>query len=226
MGGATEQIPHQPGPAAVLEPTVLPIAYDVQVEGEAHVLGQLLQQVDAVTIATFLVILRDRRVWCRKVLEQSLQDRGLVGERVEAQLSRGTLAVPVHLAGKHERVLHQCHHTHVQPRRSPPVAPAAGARMAGPRPLVQEHFPLAPAPHAGPGGLAERVQLQGPDVVVGLGDDALAVGVSGDETALTLEGRVGQKSEGGANEEGGVRGMQKNRRMNKTRFPSWIYAKK
>lgn len=168
MGGATEQVPHQPRPAAILQTSVLAIAHDVEVKGEAHVLRQLLQKVDAVTIATLLIVLGNRHVWRSQVLEELLQDRGLVGEWVQAQLSCGTQAVPVHLPGEDERVLHQRHHAHVQPQRATPLASSTRTLVTRPRPLVHHHPPSAPASHTRPRWLSQRVQLEGPDVVMSL----------------------------------------------------------
>ena len=210
MGGATEQVPNQPRPAAVLQTSILPIAHDVEVKGEAHVLRQLLQEVDAVSIATLLVVLGDRHVWSSQVVEKLLQDRGLVGERVQAQLSRGTQAVPVHLPGEHEGVFHQRHHAHVQPRRSAPLAPGAGTPGTRPRPPLHQQFPSAPASHAGPRRLSQRVQLEGPDVVMSLRHQSSTAGACGHEAAAAVKGRVGQKpeEEEDKEEDGGQDGQQ------------------
>ena len=62
VGSATEQIPHQSCPATVLKAPILPVAHNVEVKGEAHVLSQLLQQVDAVTVTTLLVVRGNRCV--------------------------------------------------------------------------------------------------------------------------------------------------------------------
>lgn len=59
VGRSAQQVPHQarpaPGPA---QSAVLAVAHDVEVEGEAHVLRQFLQKVDAVAVAALPQVVR------------------------------------------------------------------------------------------------------------------------------------------------------------------------
>lgn len=58
VGRSAQQVSDQPRPASrPTQGTVLPITHDVEVKGKAHVLCQLLQQVDTVAVAALPQVL-------------------------------------------------------------------------------------------------------------------------------------------------------------------------
>lgn len=209
VGNTVQEVSHQPRPATPLPCSILSVPHDVEIKFEVHVLGQLLQQVDAVPIAALAVIQwKESVVALRPACKEPVQALWVVGPCIQAVLSRRAVPVLVHFPREDKRVLHQRDHTHATAWHREPRPPAAaltallGLSAMTPRQALPQTLLLyvqlssLPAAHCHPGWLAHSVPPQAPHMDTLRGEHPWHVPLHTDRTCQPCKGRVREEPEG------------------------------